>query len=63
MLSNLEEDNVTYMEEFLKETSTTNERGTWVMNEGTQNTHIYLATLCSCIVIIPLHEDKFCQQT
>jgi hypothetical protein len=25
MLSNLEEDNVTYMEEFSKETSTTNE--------------------------------------
>jgi hypothetical protein len=26
------------------------------MNEGTQNAHIYLATLCSCIVIIPLQK-------
>jgi len=40
-----------------------NKRGACVMNEGTQNTHIYLATLCSCIVIIPQHEDEFCQQT
>jgi hypothetical protein len=29
------------------------------MNEDTQNAHIYLATLCSCIVIIPLHKDEF----
>jgi hypothetical protein len=33
------------------------------MNEGTQNAHIYLATLCSCIVIIPLRQDEFFLQT